>query len=150
MHSFLVKLKKPLVKWTHLKDNTFFEGTIPEGYDLAVCPSEGMVILDVDKHGKKNGFEHIPPSLMFELKSTLNYPTKNSGRHFFFHYTGDKLLANTHSKYGIDLRTNRGYVVYYPANQGDDIRNHLDEIKDSSKEMNLFLEEAFTHHKQKK
>ena len=121
-------------------DNTFYEGNIPTGFKLAVSPSKGTVIIDVDKHGKINGFHNIPKHLMFELKSTLNYPTKNEGRHFWFKYSGDGVLANKASNQGIDLRTDRGYVVYYPDN---DIRDQMHLVKNSSKELNIWLEELF-------
>lgn len=142
MKSFLVRGKRPIILWSVLPDNCFFEGNIPEGYKLAVCPSEGMIVIDIDKHGKKNGFTNIPPSLMFELKSTLNYPTKNNGRHFWFKYTGDKPLANKTSNLGIDLRTHKGYVVYYPDN---DIRDNLHLIKESSNQLNVWLKKLFSY-----
>ena len=147
MHSFLVKNKKPICKWTQIPHGIFYEGLIPKGYDLAVCPSEGTVILDIDRHGDKNGFDYIPEHLKSELSNTLNYPTKNQGEHYWFKYTGDKILANTHSKYGIDLRTHKGYVVWYPK---DNPRNYLHLIKESSTELNSWLEDLFTYYKQNK
>ena len=59
MKSFLLKNNVPTIKWSMLKDNTFFEGTVPEGYDLAVAPSDNIIILDVDNKNGKNGFLNI-------------------------------------------------------------------------------------------
>jgi len=140
MKTFLVKDKTPTIKWGKLKDGTFFKGSVPEGYDLAVSPSKGMVVIDVDKHGKTNGFNNIPKELMVELKSTLNYPTKNGGRHFWFVYTGKENLQNKASNLSIDLRTHKGYVVWYPE---DDIKRRLKDIKQTSTKLNTWLEEHF-------
>jgi len=140
MKSFLVRNKVPIIKWTHLPDNIYYEGEIPEGFDLAVCPSEGYIVVDIDRHGDKNGFDHVPEELEWELYSTLSYPTKNKGLHCWFKYTGNVNLANKPSGIGIDLRTSRGYVVFYPR---DDFRKHIHEIKESSEEMNEWLEMLF-------
>jgi len=140
MKSFLVKDKRPLKKWTLIPDEIFYEGEVPHGYSLAVCPSVGTIIIDVDRHGTIDGFDNIPDHLRRELYSSLNYPTKNNGRHFWFNYTGNVPLANKHSKYGIDLRTHRGYVVYYKEG---DIRDHKDQIKETSTELNKWIEELF-------
>jgi len=142
MKSFLVKGKKPIIKWGMLPDGIFYEGAVPEGYSLAVVPSEGTVIIDVDRHGKIDGFENIPKHLELELSQTFNYPTKNDGRHYWFRYTGDKPLANKASNQGIDLRTHKGYVVYYPK---DDVRNNMENVLDSSSELNLWLEKLFSY-----
>ena len=55
MKSFLLKNNVPIIKWGNLLDGIFFEGEIPEGYALAVCPSENIVILDVDEKNGKSG-----------------------------------------------------------------------------------------------
>jgi hypothetical protein len=142
MKSFLVKNKKPVIKWSKLPDNTFFEGKLPEGYSLAIVPSNPYIILDVDRHGKIDGFDNLPKHLALELEQTLKYKTKNNGMHFWFKYNGILELSNKSSGYGIDLRVGfKGYVVWYPKT---DIRNHLHEINDTSKEMNVWLQELFT------
>ena len=141
MRSFLVINKKPIIKWSQLPDNTFFEGKIPEGYSLGISPSKGYIIIDVDKHNGKNGFKKIPNHLVEELEFTLNYPTKNKGRHYWFKYTGNKDLMNKSSKLGIDLRTEKGYVVWY---LDEDIRSWEYQIQETSKELNEWLEEHFT------
>lgn len=123
-----------------LPDNTFFEGVTPEGFSLAVTPSEGHVIIDVDRHGNIDGFENIPSDILIELNMTLNYKTKNNGKHYWFNYTGNEVLANKSSKIGIDLRTNKGYVVYYPDN---DVRDQMYLVRDSSENMNNWLESLF-------
>jgi len=140
MKSFLVKNKVPIIKWTLIPDEIFYEGEAPLGYSIAVCPSKGTVIIDVDRHGTIDGFDNIPGHLVRELTGTLNYPTKNNGRHYWFNYTGNIPLANKHSKYGIDLRTHKGYVVYYKEG---DIRDHKDQIKETSPELNKWIEELF-------
>lgn len=142
MKSFLILNKKPLVKWGFLPDNVFFEGTVPESYSLAVCPSEGTIVLDVDKGVNKNGFENIPLHLLQELNETLNYKTKNDGKHFWFKYTGDKVLANKTSGLFIDLRTHKGYAVWY---KNGDIRDNIHLIKDTSPELNVWLEKLFSY-----
>ena len=145
MKTFLLyEGKKPSIKWGQVPDNYFFIGNLPENYGLAVCPSKGQVILDVDRHGNISGFDNIPENILKELNTTYHYPTKNNGKHYFFNYTGDKHLMNKTSGLGIDLRTNKGYVRYYPAEQGDDIRNHIKEIKETSLIMNEWLEKLFS------
>lgn len=142
MKSFLLKGKIPIIKWSRLPDNTFFEGKLPEGYSLAVMPSGNYIVVDVDRHGKIDGFENIPLKLFPELDDTLNYATKNNGRHYWFRYTGKEILANKASGQGIDLRVAyKGYVVWYPK---DDIRNRLDEINNTSSDMNKWLEKLFS------
>jgi len=143
MKTFLVKNKKPMVQWSKIADNTFFKGEIPKGYDLAVCPSKGVIIIDVDIHPdkNKNGFKHIPKELLSELNNTLNYKTKNQGKHYWFKYTGIKNLGNKTSNKGIDLRTHKGYVVFYPKY---DIKDQMSKIKNSSPKLNKWLEKLFS------
>ena len=119
---------------------TFFEGKTPEGFSLAVTPSEGHVIIDVDRHGNIDGFDNIPDNLKYELAQTLHYTTKNNGMHYWFNYTGDVVLANKASNQGIDLRTHKGYVVWYPE---VDVRDTMVDVKDSSPKLNAWLEELF-------
>jgi len=148
MKSFLLKPdNKPLIKWSLLPDNTFFKGDIPEGYALAVCPSENIVILDVDNKNGKNGFLNIPHSVLFEINNTFNYKTKSGGGHFWIRYTGNKTLKNTSTKYGLDLRVGAnknsfgGYVKYHidtPIQQC----THL--INESSSVLNDWLESLFS------
>lgn len=148
MKSFLLKGKKPLISWGLQKDNTFYEGKVPDGYKLAVNPSKGFIVIDVDRHGKIDGFDNIPQHLKEELSNTFHYDTKNNGMHYWFKYTGNRPLANKASNLGIDLRVgpsngnNGGYAVYYSNN---DIREQLHLIKDSSKELNVWLESIFSY-----
>ncbi len=142
MKSFLLKGKTPIIKWGMIPDETYFEGNVPEGYQLAVSPSEGYVVIDIDNHGKVNGFDNIPNFLLDELNSTLRYKTKNNGCHYWFKYTGDKELANKASRLGIDLRTHKGYVVWY---LNIDVRNCLNSIKETSGEINTWLEQLFSY-----
>jgi hypothetical protein len=159
MKSFLLKNGKPQIKWGMLPDNTFYEGKIPEGYDLAINPHQPYIIIDVDRH-KKNGFANIPNHLKAELNSTLSYPTKRNGRHYWFYYTGNKKLANKASNLEIDLRignkkysetkwTNGGYVKWHPRNIMN-IMNVLWQAKPSSLELNNWLEELFCYKIKKK
>lgn len=142
MKSFLVKGKKPIIKWGLLPDEIFFEGKTPEGYSLAVTPSKGYVVIDVDKHGDIDGYDNIPHNIKFELAQTLKYTTKNDGIHFWVKYTGTKPLGNKTSGLGIDLRTHKGYVVWYPK---EDVRDVLCLVKESSAELNLWLETLFSY-----
>ena len=148
MKSFLLKDNKPTIQWSLIPNNTFFEGDIPEGYALAVCPSENIVILDVDVKNNKNGFESIPVQILSELEQTFNYNTKSGGAHYWIKYTNDKPLKNCSTKYGLDLRIgknestgNNGGYVKYPFHI--DIRECIHLIKESSQELNLFLESLF-------
>ena len=88
-----------------------------------------------------------------ELASTFSYTTKNNGEHCWFKYTGNKTLKNTASNLGIDLRIgfeeideknwkNGGYVKWHPRDSLD-IRNCTHLIKETSKEMNEWLEKLF-------
>lgn len=148
MKSFLVKNKRPLIRWTNLKDGIFFLGNPPEGFDLAIAPSGNYIIIDVDRHGEIDGFDSIPKELEKELSETFNYPTKNNGTHYWFKSTSKEVLANKTSGLGVDLRCahpitgkSLGYVVYYPR---DDFRTHLNEINETSEEMNEWIESLFS------
>lgn len=140
MRSFLLKDKIPILKWGMVPDETYFEGTIPKGYSLAISPHDPYVILDVDKHGEIDGFDNIPTHIKILLEKHFVYNTKNNGKHYWFKYTGTKKLMNKASGLGIDLRTNKGYVVWY---KDKDIRNYKHEIKKTSFEMNNWLEHLF-------
>lgn len=164
MKSFLLnKENKPIVKWSMVPNETYFEGEVPEGYALAACPSDNIVILDVDVKNGKCGFNHIPDynnfikfifkifkikkqSIFDELNGTFNYKTKSGGAHYWVKYTGNKELLNTSTKYGLDLRigakpgNNGGYVKY---NHNVDIRECKHLIKSSSEQLNEWLESLF-------
>lgn len=146
MKSFLLKNNTPIVKWGMIPNETFFEGEVPEGYNLAVCPSENIVIVDIDVKGDKNGYTFIPENIKHELRKSFYYDTKSGGRHVWIKYTGDKVLLNTSTKYGLDLRIGAkpsnagGYVKY---NHHIDIRECIHLIKESSNELNLWLESLF-------
>lgn len=149
MKSFLLnKDNKPTVSWSQIPPNTFFEGPVPEGYFLAVCPSENIVILDVDVRKNGSGFNHIPLLILNELEKTFHYSTKSGGSHYFIAYSGNKPLMNKTSKFFLDLRigknestgNNGGYVRYQ---YHTDIRECLHLIKESSPELNNFLESLF-------
>lgn len=141
MKSFLLREKSPTVRWSLIPDNIFFEGKVPDGYQLAISPSENYIILDVDRHGKIDGFDNIPLCIRAELEKTLNYATKNNGKHYWIRYSGNKLLRNKASGLGFDLRNNRGYAVWYLEG---DVRSHLYEINETSTKLNEFLELHFS------
>jgi len=86
MKSFLLKGKKPIIRWGLLPNETYFEGKVPDGYNLAVSPwgNEGYIVIDVDRHGDQDGFDVIPTDIAVELRSTYCYPTKGNGMHFWF------------------------------------------------------------------
>lgn len=140
MKSFLLKDKQPICKWSMVPDEVYFEGKVPDGYGLAICPNEPYIILDVDMHGDIDGFKNLPIHLCKELYNSLHYPTKNQGRHFWLKYTGDKNLMNKASKLGIDLRTHKGYVKWY---LDADIRKYKHLIKETSSSLNEWLESLF-------
>lgn len=143
MKSFLLKDKKPIIRWGSLPDEVYFEGNIPTGYSLAISPSSNYVVIDVDVHNDEiNGFDNVPKTILRELNNTLNYPTKNKGRHYWVEYTGNKVLANKTSGLGIDLRTNKGYVVWY---LNDDVRQYLHTINKTSTKLNNWLEKLFSY-----
>jgi hypothetical protein len=140
MKSFLLKDKKPICKWGMVPDETYFEGIIPNGYGLAICPNKPYIILDIDKHGDINGFDNIPSELLLDLSEHFCYDTKGNGRHIWLKYTGDKHLMNKPSGLGIDLRTENGYVKWY---LDADIRKYIHLVKETSHELNLWLESLF-------
>jgi hypothetical protein len=143
MRTFLLKNKEPISKFKLLPDGVMYKGKVPDGYNLAISPSPGYVIIDVDNHeGKKNGFDIIPPHIMKEMKTTLHYNSKNNGMHCWFRYTGNKKLGNKTCGKGIDLRNERGYGVWWHTKP---IEECLHEIKDSSELMNNWLEELFCY-----
>ena len=148
MISFLVKGKAPIVKWGSIPSGVLFKGEIPEGYKLAVSPPEGIVILDVDTHDGVDGFQSIPEWATKELNNTVNYPTKNNGRHYWLKYTGTTSLGNKSSGVGLDLRTHRGYVVYYPSvKYAPTAEEVLSGVQDTSPAMNEWLESLFGYKK---
>lgn len=146
MKSFLLKTNTPIVKWSLIPDGCFFEGEIPSGFDLAVCPSKNVVILDVDVKNGKDGFNFIPLDIKLELWKTFHYKTKSGGAHFWIDYTGNQVLMNTSTKYGLDLRIGAkkgnagGYVKYH---HNVDVRKCIHLIKDTSEELNKWLESLF-------
>lgn len=148
MKSFLLNkaTNTPTVKWSLVPNNTFFEGDVPEGYALAVAPSENYIVLDVDNKNGKNGFSNIPSKIQIELSHTFGYSTKSGGAHFWLKYTGDKVLLNTSTKYGLDLRigakkgNSGGYVKWHHT---EDIRQCIHLIKETSLELNQWLESLF-------
>lgn len=140
MRSFLVRNKTPIIKWGSIPNGIMFKGNIPDNFDLAIVPGPEYIILDVDKHDGKNGFDSIPQNILDELNLTFNYKTKNNGRHYWLKYTGNVNLPNKSSGKGIDLRTDKGYVVFYPR---DDIKKYEYLIKETSLELNKWLEETF-------
>lgn len=145
MKSFLLKNNKPIVKWSLVPDNTFFEGKIPDGYALAVCPGK-YIILDIDVKNGKDGFLHIPTDIKEELQQSFYYDTNSGGRHVWLDYTGDKPLMNKSTEFGLDLRIGAkpgnagGYVKYYHS---VDIRQCVDLIKPTSWKVNWWLESLF-------
>ena len=87
MRSFLVRNKRPLWKWRDIPEGVMFKGEIPEGYDLAISPGPGIIIIDIDMHGEKDGYSSIPNDIIVELSYTLNYKTRGNGRHCWLRYT---------------------------------------------------------------
>jgi len=141
MRSFLLKSKRPVAKWKKLPDGVFYKGKVPEGYNLGISPTPGYIIIDIDRHSEeKNGFDNIPPELLPELLNTLHYNTKNNGMHCWFKYTGDIKLANKTSNQGIDLRTDKGYVVWW---NDKPLEECLIDIKKSSDQLNEWLIKLF-------
>ena len=150
MRSFLLKNNKPIISWGALPDGTLYSGKIPEGFDLAVNPHQPYIVVDVDRHGDKDGFLNIPNHLKTELEATLHYFTKRRGVHYWLYYSGNKILANKASNLGIDLRTgntddyNGGYVKWHPRNTIR-IEDVLWQAKETSLKMNKWLEELFSY-----
>lgn len=155
MRTFLLKNNSPIIKWGLLPANTMYHGKIPEGYDLAVNPHFPYIVVDVDRHGKKDGFTNLPVHLLDELDATFHYPTKNNGMHYWFEYSGDKSLSNKASNLGIDLRTGSkkfsktkwthgGYVKWHPRDTIS-IMDVLDKINKTSLETNIWIEGLFAY-----
>ena len=140
MKSFLLKDKKPICKWSLVPQECYFEGEVPEGYGLAICPHDPYIILDIDRHGEVDGFDNIPEDITKELLGHFRYATKNNGSHIWLKYTGTKKLLNKTSGKGLDLRTHNGYVKWY---LDKDIRSYIHLVMDTSPELNTFLESLF-------
>mgnify|MGYP003597555947 CR=1 FL=1 len=149
MKSFLLNSDyKPIIQWGKLPKNVYFQGAIPGGMHLACSPSDNIVIVDIDKKLGKNGFEHIPLHIFKELESSFYYNTKSGGAHCFIKYTGNKILKNMSTEKGIDLRiaakgTNCGGYVRWQGNIRPEECLHL--IKESSKDLNVWLENLFSN-----
>jgi len=142
MKSFLLssKTNTPTLKWGLLPNDTYFIGNVPEGYYLAVSPSDKYIVVDIDNKPKGCGFDHIPLEIMDELEQSLHYTTKSRGMHVFLLYTGDKNLINRTSNIFVDLRTSKGYVRYYHSVP---IQECMHLIKETSKDLNLWIENLF-------
>lgn len=146
MKSFLLKNNRPIIKWGMLEDGIFFEGAIPEGYALAVAPSKNYIVLDVDEKNGKSGHSNIPLVIFDELINSFNYRTKSGGAHYWLKYTGNKVLLNTSTKYGLDLRIGAkpgnagGYVKWH---HNVDIRQCIHLINETSSSLNEWLESLF-------
>jgi len=150
MRSFLLKNGTPICPWGSIKENTLYKGRIPDGYDLAVTPSPGYIIVDVDNKNGKNGSKNIPVELQKEFDETFSYPTKNGGFHYWFKYTGKETLPNTTSKLSIDLRVGPregnagGYVKWHPRHELD-VRDYVDKMNPTSDKLNEWLENIFIY-----
>jgi hypothetical protein len=150
MKSFLLKSGHPTIKFSLLPDNTFYEGIIPEGFDLAICPTnEKQVILDVDLKNGKDGYSNIPMLIMLELQDTFNYKTKSGGAHYYLNYTGDKLLKNCATELGLDLRIGANKATknaggYVKFNGSIPVKEIEPLIKQTSPNLNLWLEKLFS------
>ena len=142
MRSFLLKDKQPIVKYSLIPDECYFEGEIPEGYNLGVAPSIPYIILDVDVREDKNGFEHIPKDVMEELNDTFNYHTSRGGRHYWMNYTGNEKLMSRATKYGLDLRVPPNTYVKFPLKDVD-IRDCIHLIKETGEVLNMWLKEMY-------
>lgn len=147
MRSFLLKEKIPICKWGLIKDGTMYQGAVPSGYNLAIVPGPEYIIVDVDRHGHKDGFKHIPTNILKELEKTFNYTTKNNGKHYWLKYSGNSNLGNKTSGKSSDLRTDKGYVAYW---HNEPIENCLHRIKETSPQLNNWLEESFSYKVNKK
>lgn len=145
MKSFLLNnfTNTPVCKWGQIPQGTHFEGSTPIGYSKAISPSSGIVVIDFDVKNNKNAFNHVSKNILEELNKTFNYPTANgNGRHFWIKYSGDKILLNRATSNGIDLRVSeKGYVKYH---HNKDIRECVHLIKESSEELNEWLEKLFS------
>lgn len=144
MRSFLLKNKFPIVKWGSIPEGIMFKGKVPEGYNLAISPTPGYVVIDVDVDIEKgkNGFNNIPKVVLKELESTLNYSTKRGGKHYWIKYSGIRPLGNKTSNKSIDLRTNKGYVVWW---NDKPIEDCVGDIKESSTRLNNWIEKLFSY-----
>ena len=163
MRSFLLLEKQPIAKWGLLPNGVMYKGEVPPGYNLAIVPGPEYIILDVDRHKGKDGFKYIPDypkivkfifkilrikklSIFDELEQTFNYKTKNNGKHYWLIYTGNKILGNKTSGFHSDLRTHKGYVAYWHTVPIEEC-THL--IKETSPQMNEYLESLFSYKKKK-
>ena len=152
MKSFLLYKNTPTIKFSMLPDGIFYQGALPgEDYALAVCTTnEKQVILDVDVKNGKDGFKYIPQEIFNELLLTFFYNTKSGGAHYYINYTGDRLLKNCATQYGLDLRigankktkNSGGYVRYNGTIPAQEIELL---IKPSSPELNEWLESSFSN-----
>lgn len=81
-------------------------------------------------------------TILGELEQTFNYHTSNGkGKHYWIRYSGNKTLLNRATKWGLDCRVSeKGYVKYH---HNVDIRECLHLIKESSPDLNNFLEQLF-------
>ena len=141
MKSFLSKNKQPICKWGSIPQEIYYEGSVPEGYKLCINPHHPYCIIDIDNKGiGKSGFENIPKHLQKELDEHFNYNTPSGGKHIWIKSTSNKPLMNKTSKLFIDFRNEKGYVCWY---HHTDIRQCLHLIKESSPQLNEFLESLF-------
>ena len=84
---------------------------------LCTGKASGVVVLDVDRHGKGDGemslqelqreFGRLPP--------TCEVLTPNGGRHFYFAHSNGAVKGRNGLRPGIDLKAEGGYVVAPPS-----------------------------------
>jgi hypothetical protein len=76
----------------------------------------GLVVIDLDQHGDKNGFISWR-KLGFTLDGAMISRTPNGGRHLIYKDTTGGEVKNSASKLGpgIDVRSNGGYILVPPS-----------------------------------
>lgn len=117
--------KRPLIKWGDGASSdpetvaTWWSGVYAGSWIGVHAERSGLVVIDVDKHGGKDGFASLKAAGIV-LPKTLHYKTRG-GKHYVFKAPdGERLTIGQDVKapdgralVGVDVRAGTGLMVYY-------------------------------------
>lgn len=113
------KRKSVIEKWFHPTDGVF------KGWNvgLATGKKDGMFAIDVDRHGKEDGFVGLDNILREEGLDELMAPcqkTPNGGMHFIFQWQENAVSSTSKIAPAIDTRGGtesacKGHIVVFPS-----------------------------------
>lgn len=120
--------KKPLGKWTEIsKTRLEIEELLLNGYNYGAVIPKDVIIIDVDRHGNKDGFTTLM-KYSHAFNETYKVQTPHDGLHLYYRVPAGKYKRTVPLYEGIDLLYN-GYIIgpgssinqkeYKPLNNND-------------------------------